>query len=78
MKVRFVRVDKDMCLFDVEGLRIWGQLRKRNNCYVLTDERGRAVVKISLSEGDRLMEGIKKRLQYTFAMSKSELEVDHV
>lgn len=74
-KVRFIKVDKDMCLFDVEGLRIWGQIKKKgghNGYYVLVDEKGRPVVKISLKDGDRLMEGIRKRLQYTFSLSRAE------
>jgi len=74
MKVRFVKVDKDMCLFDVEGLRIWGQLKKRNGYYVLVDEEDRPVVKVSLKDGDKLMEGIRKRLQYAFSLSKTEFE----
>ena len=74
MKVRFVKVDKDMCLFDVEGLRIWGQLKKRNGYYVLVDEKDRPVVKVSLKDGDKLMEGIRKRLQYAFSLSKAEFE----
>jgi len=74
MKVRFVKVDKDMCLFDVEGLRIWGKLKKRNRYYVLVDEKDRPVVKVSLKDGDKLMEGIRKRLQYAFSLSKAEFE----
>jgi len=74
MKVRFVKVDTDMCLFDVEGLRTWGQLKKRNGYYVLVDEKDRPVVKVSLKDGDKLMEGIRKRLQYAFSLSKAEFE----
>lgn len=63
MRIVVVAVDKDYSLFDVEGYRFWGKLRKAKNCYYLEDERKEICLKINKYYGDKLMEHITKKLR---------------
>lgn len=61
MKVYVVKVDKDLALFDIEGYRFWGKLRRGKKFYSLVDERGRLIAKVHPIYGEKLLEFIKKK-----------------
>lgn len=63
MRIVVVAVDKDYSLFDVEGLRFWGRLKKGKNCYYLEDEKKEIRLRINKYYGNKLMEHITKQTQ---------------
>ena len=71
MRIVVVAVDKDYSLFDVEGLRFWGRLKKGKNCYYLEDEKKEICLRINKYYGDKLMEHITRKLR---KREKIELE----
>ncbi len=77
IKVWVVKVDKDMALFDVEGLRFWGRLRKGKKHYTIVNERGMEVLKVPAVYGEKLfkvIEGGKNRFGGVFRVLLEKVE----
>jgi len=62
MRVFVKVVDKDCVLFSVDGHSVWGHLKKRKDCYLITDLNGKAIVKVPTYYGKKLEEYINKKV----------------
>lgn len=60
MRVYVLKVDKDLCFFDVEGYRFWGELRKGKKNYLLLNERKQVLLEIPAYYGEKLHKFIEK------------------
>lgn len=64
MKVYVLKVDKDLCFFDVEGYRFWGELRKTKHGYTILNDRGQTVLRVNAYAGEILLRQIEKKAKH--------------
>ncbi len=71
--------DKDGMVFmrvrtDRGGFSLWGRIKDDGR---VVDERGAVLFRIKPEQAKRIRERVKGKLQYTFSVSRQELERNH-